>query len=142
MIGNIVTKRNAMEDNMANKYEKKYAPALQRAREWADKIGIPAPSRVVDEDGTPAKELLAFCRVTNITLDHIYCGAQQTREVYSSGKVTFLRMVEGFDQNELDKLSECMRRMIELRGKDTDIDPLEDFKVWHAEYLAHKTQAA
>lgn len=53
-----------------------YVPdeARSRARLFAETVGVEPPERMVDDDGAPAPEFLAFCRDNGASLDFILLG--------------------------------------------------------------------
>lgn len=47
---------------------------LERLAQFVEWTGTVAPSHLMDEDGTPSTELLAFGRHQGLSLDWLFCG--------------------------------------------------------------------
>lgn len=51
-----------------------YVEAEARMQFYADTVGIDAPTKLIGEDGAPARELLNFCIDFGASLDWIFLG--------------------------------------------------------------------
>ncbi|MEM7073633.1 MAG: hypothetical protein AAF484_01020 [Pseudomonadota bacterium] len=48
--------------------------ARYRLEEFSGLTGTASPSRLLDDNGAPTTELLAFCKVEALNLDWLFCG--------------------------------------------------------------------
>ncbi len=51
-----------------------YVDAEARAQLYANTVGVEAPTKLIGEDGAPARELLTFCIDMGASLDWIFLG--------------------------------------------------------------------